>query len=925
MAFASPLVLWALVLLPGLWWLLRLTPPAPKRVTFPALRLLLGLSATEETPARTPWWLLVLRLALCALLIIGLARPLLHPDAAPAAGGGPLLLLVDTGWAAGRDWPERQQALDRLVTQAERQDRPVLLLTTATSAGGEAPQVQGPLSATAARRLVQALAPQPWPSDRAAALAALDTAQRTGPLAGITVDSYWLADGLNDGSVGALANRLRSLGRVTVMTAGADHGPLLLRAPNNGAGALMVPVERAEGSQPQPIAVEALGEDGRALGRVEGIFTPGQRQLALPLTLPGELRNAAVRLHLEDRTGVGATLLLDDRWRRRPVGLASAGPGGDSQPLLSSLYYLDRALAPYAEVRRGVVPALLEGGVSVLVLPDMGTLAQGDTSRIARWIDQGGVLVRFGGPRLAHETPPMGEETLLPVRLRGGDRSLGGALSWTTPAHLAPFDDKSPFAGLDVPADVTVSRQVLAEPAPDLGDKVWARLEDGTPLVTGERRGKGWLVLLHTSADPTWSNLALSGLYVDMLRRLVSLSDGLPGGIGGNAGGALPPLLVLDGQGRLVAPSALAQPLEPQGAGGQDGASATEIGPLHPPGYYGVGDRRRALNLGASVAPLVPMEPLAGVAYQGFGGTRETDLRPWFLGLAAILWVVDLFLSLVARGLLPSPARWPIRWPGPWRRGPATIALVLVALLTAPHTRAASSDEEIVRATTANWLAYVETGDRAADATTKAGLLGLGEQLNRRTAVDVAGAMGVNLDKDDLALFPLLYWVVTPGQGALSDAVVAKLNQYLHGGGMILFDTRDQGSPDAGIQARLRELTRGLDVPPLAPVGPDHVLGRTFFLMQDFPGRQAGGQLWAEATEGRLNDGVSPVLVGGNDWAGAWAVDGQGRPLNAVVPGGERQREMAYRFGINLMMYALTGNYKADQVHVPAILERLGQ
>ncbi|WP_044562008.1 DUF4159 domain-containing protein, partial [Azospirillum sp. B4] len=502
---------------------------------------------------------------------------------------------------------------------------------------------------------------------------------------------------------------------------------------------------------------------------------------------------------------------------------------------------------------------------------------------------------------------------------RGGDRSLGGALSWTTPAHLAPFDDKSPFAGLDAPADVTVSRQVLAEPAPDLGDKVWARLEDGTPLVTGERRGKGWLVLVHTSADPAWSNLALSGLYVDMLRRLVGLSDGLPGGIGGNAGGALPPLSLLDGQGRLVAPSALAQPLEPEG---KDGANATPVGPLHPPGYYGVGDRRRALNLAGSVSPLVPMETLAGVAYQGFGGTRETDLRPWFLGLAAVAWVADLFLSMLVRGLMPASPRLG----GRWRRGPAAAAiLLLAAVLTMPPARAATPDDEIVKATTANWLAYVETGDRAADATTKAGLLGLGEQLNRRTAVEVAGAMSVNLEKDDLALFPLLYWVVTPGQGALSDAVVAKLNQYMHGGGMILFDTRDQGAPDDAVQGRLRELTRGLDVPPLAPVGPQHVLGRTFFLLQDFPGRQAGGQLWAEASEGRVNDGVSPVLVGGNDWAGAWAIDGQGRPLNAVVPGGERQREMAYRFGINLVMYALTGNYKADQVHVPAILERLGQ
>jgi len=95
--------------------------------------------------------------------------------------------------------------------------------------------------------------------------------------------------------------------------------------------------------------------------------------------------------------------------------------------------------------------------------------------------------------------------------------------------------------------------------------------------------------------------------------------------------------------------------------------------------------------------------------------------------------------------------------------------------------------------------------------------------------------------------------------------------------------------------------------------------------MQDFPGRFAGGTLWIESAEGRVNDGVSSVIIGANDWAGAWAIDEQGRPLFPAVPGGERQREMAFRFGVNLVMYALTGNYKTDQVHVPYILERLGQ
>ena len=150
-------------------------------------------------------------------------------------------------------------------------------------------------------------------------------------------------------------------------------------------------------------------------------------------------------------------------------------------------------------------------------------------------------------------------------------------------------------------------------------------------------------------------------------------------------------------------------------------------------------------------------------------------------------------------------------------------------------------------------------------------------------------------------------------------------------GGTILFDTRDQGTALPGgygaadTARRLQTLLAGVHIPALTAIPPDHVLTKSFYLMQDFPGRWIGGTLWVEPVEDRTNDGVSTVIVGSNDWAGAWAIDSQGFASLPVVPGGEPQREQAYRFGVNLVMYALTGNYKADQVHVPAILERLGQ
>src|SRR5581483_5060823 len=100
------------------------------------------------------------------------------------------------------------------------------------------------------------------------------------------------------------------------------------------------------------------------------------------------------------------------------------------------------------------------------------------------------------------------------------------------------------------------------------------------------------------------------------------------------------------------------------------------------------------------------------------------------------------------------------------------------------------------------------------------------------------------------------------------------------------------------------------------------VLNRSFYLMHNLPGRYADGAVMVERGSA-ANDGASSVIIGSNDWAGAWAKDASGIPMFAAVPGGETQREMSYRAGVNMVMYAMTGNYKSDQVHVPAIMQRL--
>jgi uncharacterized protein DUF4159 len=158
---------------------------------------------------------------------------------------------------------------------------------------------------------------------------------------------------------------------------------------------------------------------------------------------------------------------------------------------------------------------------------------------------------------------------------------------------------------------------------------------------------------------------------------------------------------------------------------------------------------------------------------------------------------------------------------------------------------------------------------------------------------------------------------------------------------MLVIDTQNGASGFGGAApVDMRAIARALNLPPLAPIDLDHVLSRSFYLLADYPGRWRGTRVWTEAPPpgekapeedldlaqfNRVDDNVSPVVVGSADWASAWAVDERGRPLFPIGRAGGNQREMAIRFGINIVMYALTGNYKSDQVHAPAVLERLGQ
>lgn len=869
----APLTLLGLLALPLVWWILKISPPAPKKRLFPPVAILKDIVTDEETPQGTSLWVLLFRLLMVALAVFALSLPLFQQS--DDEGTAPLTLILDDSVASAPLWNDMLDDARQRLREAQTNNQDVILIV------GETDNVD-PVPASEALRQLRSASPRSdaalpeipdLPSDR---------------------QTVFLSSGVSFGTGNDLTAPLRALNATvalpidgqTVIVAGD------VRETSDGFEA-----DWFSATSPRTATIEALSTRGEVLAAAPLTIPVGQSLGTVNIALPPQLRSRVTQLRIAGMRAGAATKLLDDSFGRPLVGVL-APPSGTSSPLLSEEFYAQQALDPFADLFIGDQETVLSLNPSVLVMPDsMSSSAQ----PILDYVESGGVLIRFAGPQLAE-----GDDTLSPVPLRRGGRSIGGALAWETPQALAPFTAESPFAGLSIPEDVTVSRQVMARPGAETDARTWARLEDGSPIVTSAPRGDGRVILFHVTAGPEWSNLAISGLYVDMLKRILPLAKSrsvTPTSEGG--------AWTLD---RALSPFGELRPPPPTPVIIQDQAWTGLSSADYPSGYYRSGSRQRAIQAVSDPETIRPINT-DGLTVERLDGSEPRSFAGLLLGIALIMLALDMVISAIVSGR--------------FNRGLSFAAALIVgfSVLSPPP---AFAQDRVSEAALGLHLAYIETGDGQIDELSRVALESLSRELTRRTTIEPVGVHAVAPDSDGLVMYPFLYWPVRLDTPALSEAERLNINNYIAAGGTLVIDTADESERNlrAGSAHRgLARVTEGLTIGQLTTVPEDHVLTKSFYLTRVFPGRWANGPIFVEragATQGG-RDGVTSVIIGSNDWAAAWAIDPDAGTLADLSNDIPRQRELAIRFGVNIAMYALSGNYKADQVHAAELIRRLGQ
>ena len=924
LSFYHPLYLISLLLLPLIYFLIKLTPPQPHVILFPPISILKKLVPAEKTPKNSPLLLFIVRLFLVGAIITALAGPYYQISDKVIINNQPLLIVVDDSWSSAQDWDQRKNFIQNLIHEAELQSVRAYIYAASDN------NISQFIDYATTRNNIKILNPKPYVPNYSEAINIIREFTKSHENCHIV----WLAPALAHPDAGEFITSLESDKKKSPsLSIYANHNDIkILRNPINQKEAIHIDIENYSQSLNSPIEIIASDFYGNTLFQ-QHFDQKFQTKDKILIKAPLELRNKVSHLRINNQHTAGSVALLDDRSRRPRIGIFAQSKDNSTQPLLSAYYFLSKALNPFADIvipnSGSITPIddLLSQNITTLILSDVGLLTKSDEHVVAKFLTDGGSLIRFSGPNLAAKA-----DDLLPVKLRPASRNLGGAISWEKPKKIAQFEHSSPFYEFSIPDDILISRQLLAEPTNDLNDKTWVRLEDGTPLVTAERRGKGILVFFHISAETSWSNLPISGLFIDMLNKLSLysfISDEIKKNdvteINNSSQLSLRAVKLLDGFGNF-----LPGPIDSVPSISLNNSGFTDSNNL--PGFYVDGSITRAVQPISKNEILSKLDDIIkNKTINTLDDISRYDLSSVFLLLSVLLFLVDTLLSTPKSNLSINIFKFPK-------------LILFITILLAPNDEAyatsSPSDQlpskEMISILTSR-LAYVLNGDNNIDATAYDGLKHLTNELRARTSYEPGDPIGLDLNKDDLSLYPLIYWPVYASMPQPNEKVIQKLATFMRSGGTVIFDTRNGDAHSNVIgesqeSSWLRLLLQQLDVPVVEQVPRDHVITKTYYLINKIQGSTETCDSWVEKTfmdvadERRNNviqstDNVSSLIITSCNLASAWSRFSRENTFSSNKD--THNLELAMRSGINIVMYTLTGNYKSDQVHKRRIIERL--
>jgi len=886
-----------LLALPLVFFIVKLFPPTPKKFFFSSFFLINKIEKVSVTKKKFPLWLIIFRIILITLIILFFCKPYLNisENKNSTETVKNYIIVADIGWSISKEWDKFKNIVNAISIEAEKQNKKIIFYHS-NSKNYNKPKVFE--TTQSINQYLNKINPVPWQFENSNFKEIIK--QNNNFENNKTFFIYSKFDRKNYNEQIKDLDFIYKKVKNKILIDPVESIIYLKNVSISKESVIFEVSRHAQSKIPTEFSVRITSINNQIVFKKKFVLEQNQTIFYFNEKFPLKVLNQIHKIEIVEQNHAGAKYYFDDYSKKKKIGLYTENTQYRENFLLSPLYYLEKSLEKDNILKVGNLDQLIKFDCSVIIIPDKGKIPKKDHLKLNNWLTKGGTIIRFASTKLANNSI-----SFLPAsNLLMAVRNLGGPLIMEEALKISPFKKTSIFHGLPVPKDITFKKQLIID-SNNNNLLIAASLSDNTPLVSLGNIEKGKVFLFHITANNDWSNLPLSSLFSEMLQRIILLSEKKIT----KSVKSLSLTKEINGYGNLN--NTLKNSIL------KDAALLKKITPSenYLPGIYENNELTVALNLSDKIVDK-NFKNSFDKNYEILTNFKKQilDLRPILIKIILFMFIIDMLISMILKSNFNFISSFYKN------KNLLSLFFLLMFFLNSNVIYSENFSKD-------TFLAYVKTNDKKLNAISNSGLNTIKNLLKTRTSISPVAIIEIDIIKDPLYSIPFLYWPLPEDLIELDVKTITKIKNYLANGGMILFDvigfSRESFNLDNNKFKSIKDFLSSIEAADLTPIPKNHTLTKSFYLLKKFPGRWDNKNLLVENSSLELNDGVNSVILGFNDWASAWALDSNNDPLFSVVPGGERQREASYRFGINITMYALTGNYKSDQIHYKSILNRL--
>ncbi len=891
-SFSNYYALFGLALTPIIWIIIKSFPPIPKSYNFSSLYLLEKIDYNSSKNNNTPLWLLIFRILFFILIVLFFSHPhVKNKDSLNTKEFTKYVIVADIGWSMANDWDKFKKIVLQISKEAEKNNKKIIFFHSLLKSYKDVKTFK---SSTDINSYLKNLTPLPIKFNESTLKYLLENPSILNNSKLYLISSIYDFNNAskhiqnynfikNNSDQHYFINPVETL--LVINKLGINQNNIICEISRIG---------KSNFDQNFYLKVNTINDE--IIYNASHEINEDSKLKIVNLSFPIQLINQIKHIEIVGQNHAGAKYYFDDFSKKKNIAILSDNEFYKESPLLSPIYYLKKSLSSKHLLTISKIDSIIKQNYSTIIVPETMKIPKEFEYKLKNWLLNGGTLIRFAGQGLVGQ-----KSNFLPVENSIGTiRSIDGQLTINKNLYISEFKKNSIFSGLEIPSDISITKQLVFN---EISDKVkiLAKLNDGTPIVSMRNIGLGNIILFHIGASNSWSDLPISSLFPDMLNRVLLFSKHK----GSSNLEDLNLTKEIDGFGNLIQTKKIVN------INKFDDIKNSQPSLIVPPGKYENDQISVVLNLSTNINGSDLEEASQYTYISDYSFTGEKDLSPMILKILLTMFILDTLITIMIKNNINIYQYF---------KKNNIIFLFLFPLIFL-NLEASTANE--------TYLAYIKIKNKEINNISENGLNNLKSLLSTRTAISPKGVVGLDLKNDDIFSYPFIYWPLTKNLLQIEKAEIVKINNYINNGGIFFFDVIGFSRSNLNLKDKkfkaIRDFLSNIKVKNLSILPKGHTLTKSFYLLNKFPGKWDNRVLLIENSNLEYKDGVSSIILGFNDWARAWSLDKNSVPLYPVVPGGERQRELSYRFGINIAMYSLTGNYKSDQIHSKSILNRLSK